>query len=488
MPLSPAPLLPGTSPIPTPGRRPPDRRALRLGALTALPVLVLALVVGKFALPYALFLAPGLQAQAGGGDSGSGVGDFQGFQFVWTRHHTGGGYTSSASLDNLRSEQHDFHMNSVVIPVVADMPARSKSDIYWHSTDQQNVDTLPDGDYVKAIQDARQAGLVPILELELRQQDPVSPNQDPTYIGETWSSLHSGSSIGLGVIGTLERTWFNNYTAFAVHYAQMSAQYNLPYFIIGDQFTNLSYDTAETSKKGDPQGIDIPPGDSYQCSGRRECEWRHVIQAIRSPGYATLKDHKSQVGGKYTGKLIYAARWTSAPEGGATDPEFEHITWWDAVDYIGVDAYFALTQNQADVDVNVLQQAWQGVGQGLGPEKDIYSRLEKVSDTYHHPILFTAAGYNSSPGSNSASPGQAAFDDVEQLNDMQALLLTFRGTSWWAGVFWYADAPAAPRESQPNWQYSPLWAGNTLASSKKSGQWLATYYQPSPLLSALPSS
>src|SRR5215469_2757215 len=108
MPLSPAPLLPGTSPIPTPGRRPPDRRALRLGALAALPVLVLALVVGKFALPYALFLAPGLQAQAGGGDSGSGVGDFQGFQFVWTRHQTGGGYTTPASLDNLRPEQERY--------------------------------------------------------------------------------------------------------------------------------------------------------------------------------------------------------------------------------------------------------------------------------------------------------------------------------------------------------------------------------------------
>ncbi len=478
MPLSPAPLLPGTSPIPTPGRRPPDRRALWLGAVAAVPTLILALVVGQLALPYMLFLAPGLQAQAGGGVTGSGADNFQGFVFAWTRRQSGGGYNTPASLQNMQSEAHDFHMNTVIIPVVADMPQRSDSAIYWHATDKQDVNTLPDADYIQAIQDARKAGLTPILELQLQQEDSVSPNTDSTYIGETWASLHSTSSIGLGQIGTLERTWFNNYTAFAVYYAQMSAQYHLPFFIFGDQLTSVSYDTNETTKAADPKGIEIPPGESYSCSGRRDCEWRHVINALRSPGYATLMDHKSQVGGNYKGKLIYAARWTGAPEGGAGAPEFEHITWWDAVDYIGVDAYFALTDRQADVDVNVLEQAWQGVGQGLGGEQNIYARLEKVSDTYHRSIVFTAAGYNSSPGSNSSSPGQAARDDVEQLNDMQALLFTFRGTSWWAGVFWSADAPAAPRESQPNWQYSSLWAGNTVASSKKAGQWLATYYQP----------
>jgi hypothetical protein len=483
MPLSPAPLLPGTSPVPAPGRRPPDRRALRLGALFALPTLALALVVGQLALPYVLFLAPGLQAQAGGGGTGTGAGNFQGFVFSWSRRQTGGGYNTPASLQNMRSEVHDFHMNTVIIPVIADMPERSNSAILWHSTDNGNRDTLPDGDYIKAIQDARSAGLVPILELQLRQQDPASPNEDPTYIGGTWSSLHSSTAIGLGQIGTLERNWFNNYTAFAVHYAQMSAQYNLPYFIIGDQLTNVTYDTSETSKKNDPRGIDVPPGDSYQCSARRDCEWRHVIQAIHSPGYASLRDHKSQTGGGYSGKLIYAARWTGAPYGGASDPEFEQITWWDAVDYIGVDAYFPLTQTSADVDVNVLEQAWQGAGPGLGlpqGQQNIYARLEKVSDTYNHPILFTAAGYNSSPGSNSASPGPASNDEVEQLNDMQALLFTFRGTSWWAGVFWSADEPMTPREQQPNWQVNSSWAGNTPATSKRAGQWLSTYYQQSP--------
>src|SRR5260221_9462939 len=81
MPLAPAPLLPGTSPLPIPGRRPPDRRAQRLGALAALPTLLVALLAGQFILPHIVFIAPGLQAQASGGCHRSGAGALQGVVF-----------------------------------------------------------------------------------------------------------------------------------------------------------------------------------------------------------------------------------------------------------------------------------------------------------------------------------------------------------------------------------------------------------------------
>ncbi|HEV2458974.1 MAG TPA: hypothetical protein VGS80_11490, partial [Ktedonobacterales bacterium] len=78
MPLSPAPILPGTSPLPEPGKQPPNARARWLGALVALPVLVAALVVGQVLLPNILFLMPGLQAQAGASTPGQGGTAFQG--------------------------------------------------------------------------------------------------------------------------------------------------------------------------------------------------------------------------------------------------------------------------------------------------------------------------------------------------------------------------------------------------------------------------
>src|SRR5262245_39894797 len=132
MPLSPSPLLPGTSPLPVPGRRPPDRRALRLGAFVALPMLLVSLVAGQFLLPRRLFIAPGFQASAGAGSPVSAGGlAFQGFVYPWTRRMSGGGYNTPASLKNMQSQANTFHMNAVIIPVVGDMANRSDSPINW---------------------------------------------------------------------------------------------------------------------------------------------------------------------------------------------------------------------------------------------------------------------------------------------------------------------------------------------------------------------
>ena len=497
MPFVPAPTSLGTSPLPTPGEQPPTARAVRFGVMAALSILVVALAIGQLFLNNILFLTPGLQAQAGGAVAGQGGATFQGFVFGWTRRDTGGGYQTAASLGNMKSQANLFHMNAVIIKVVADMPARSESDIFWHSTDKNNLDTLPDADYLRAIQDARKAGLVPILELEVRQQDTVLSRGDesPSLVGATWSSLHSNQVVGLengstGVIGTLEKTWFDNYTAFAVHFAQISQSLHLPYFIFGDGLTNVSYDTSATSAQADPGGIDRSvPGDvpcPKTASGRRECEWRHVIQALRNSKYALLMNHaQTEQGGGYTGKLIYAASWSGASDGGATKPEFEQISWWDAVSYIGLNAGFPITQNQSDAPVNVLDDGWHGRGTGLAGQGDIFSRLETVAEKYRKQIVFTAAGYSSAPGANSAAfttgNVSAVEDDFEQLNDMQALLTTFTGTAWWAGVFWTGDEPVAPRTKQPNWNISTNWAGDNLANSKASGKWLATFYQNAPI-------
>ena len=99
MPLSPTPLLPGTSPIPTPGRRPPGRRALGMGALVAIPLLVALLAGGQFLLPHILFLTPGLLAQTGNSQQGQQTSSapFQGFTMTWLRRQTGGGYNTPAS-------------------------------------------------------------------------------------------------------------------------------------------------------------------------------------------------------------------------------------------------------------------------------------------------------------------------------------------------------------------------------------------------------
>src|SRR2546421_6193042 len=129
MPRSPALLLPGLSPLPIPGREPPSPRAVRLGALVAIVTLVVALVAGQFALPYMLFLAPGLGAKAYAGGGVQNDTSFQGFVFDWDRYtaeHGGiqGGYNTPDSLKNMSSQAKDFHMNAVIIPIYMDMADR----------------------------------------------------------------------------------------------------------------------------------------------------------------------------------------------------------------------------------------------------------------------------------------------------------------------------------------------------------------------------
>lgn len=500
MPLSPSPLMPGHSPLPNLGERPASRRALRTGAVVALLTLVVALVPGQMVLPQLVFLAPGLLAKAvtSQGDA-NGLASFQGFEYLWTRHTGGnGGYSTPASLQNMQSEARDFHMNTVVIPVIADMPERNASDLYWQVNQKGDLDTLPELDYLKAIDDARAAGLEPILELQVRQQDPVSLlSQEPKFIGENWYGLGSQSSLFIHgrstSVGTLEHTWVDNYTAFAVHFAQLAQQKHVRYFIIGNGLSNLTVDGPSTTATADPKGIAPVKGDTFdasKCSGRHECEWRHIIHAIQSLTYSTYIGGHPLTGASYTGKLIYAASFAPGDAVGGSQGEFEGIQWWDAVDAIGVDAYFPLTKS-ADLQTSTLVDAWHGKGSGLAGQGDIFGRLQKVADTFAKEVLFTGAGYESVPGSN-LSPGRTAenaYDPNEQLTDMQAVLDTFAGTPWWVGVIWYYDQPVAPRSAQSDpvqWQFGPQWAGDSLGGSKStdsklSGVWLAQYYHTVPV-------
>lgn len=501
MPLSPAPLLPGQSPLSAPGERPADRRALRMGALVGLFTLALALVPGQLLLPRLLYLTPGLLARAevGGQGGQSSAGSFQGFAFMWTARSSGaGGYTTPASAKNMRSEAHDFHMNTVVIPVVADMPYRSESTLYWQAGGKyQYTDTLPDADYVQAIADARAAGLMPILELEVRQQDTYNaPYEYPYFIGHDWYDEAAGQDIttatgNTATVGQLEWGWVDNYTAFAVHFAALAQTQHMPYLIVGDDLADMTVDGSASTKQGDPHGVahSKAVGDTFTCSGRHECEWRHIVAAVRGRAYANYLSRGAKAGGNYQGKVIYAAsgltgdQYKSSPQG-----EFELIKWWNAVDAIGVDAYFPLTQNSADPSVGTLINAWHGQGAGLGGQGNIYARLQAVQDQYQKPVVFTAAGYESTQGSN-ASPGRTealSYDPDEQKNDMMALLQTFSGTSWWDGVIWWADEPLSPRSAQPNWQRGTLWAGDNLhgtkpTDAKSAGLWLSTYYHSAPV-------
>lgn len=485
------PILPNPSPTAQHLIPPPSRPRGRLSGLMNAAIAVLALVLifflGTGWIANASFFLSTRQIQAGVGAPGAAT-DFQGFIDLWMRKWGAHQYTTPDSKKILVSEYNDYHMNAVAIQITADQGLPYDTSLSYNSTDQGNVDSLPDSDIIQAITHAQAAGLTPILDLNvLLTNNPTNVNS-PTQIGSLWYDVPGQDSILGAETATAEHQWIDSYTAYAVHYAQMSQQYHLPYFIFGNDLLNITTDTSSTGQG--TNGATPAPGETFKCSGRRDCEWRHVINAIKSASYNDYQG-KKQTGGAYQGKLIYGASWGGDPDGKAP-PEFEHITWWDAVDFIGVDAGFPLTSNVADVPVPTLVDAWHGKKDDvtLAGQGDIVGRLGGVHDKYQKPILFTSAGYESVLGSNNApeqtvSPNR---DDIEQANDMEALLKAFpqQVYPWFSGVIWSFDEPKWPRSSVTGWATSTEWAGDTVNGNgpndaKLGGKFLASYYQERPI-------
>jgi hypothetical protein len=172
--------------------------------------------------------------------------------------------------------------------------------------------------------------------------------------------------------------WFASYTLFIQHYAQLAQQLGVEYFVVGTEL----------------QG-------TYQ----RDAQWRQVIQSVRQ---------------LYRGPLTYAA---------TPGDEVTKITWWDALDAIGVDAYYSLTQSYHPT-VTELVNAWQPIIVLLG----------EVSGRWNRPVIFTEIGYQSLAGTNqmTSKVDTSTLDLQEQANCYQAVFEALKGKSWWRGVFWWA--------------------------------------------------
>ncbi|MCH3880915.1 glycoside hydrolase [Tenacibaculum sp. K20-16] len=120
----------------------------------------------------------------------------------------------------------------------------------------------------------------------------------------------------------------------------------------------------------------------------------------------------------YKGKLTYAANWD----------EFKRITFWGELDFIGVDAYFPLTDKKSPTIAD-FELGWK-------PHKE---EIIKIHKQFNKPILFTEFGYRSTDYT-----GKEPWDSsriVEninleaQKNGLQAIHNQFWKEDWFAGGF-----------------------------------------------------
>ena len=192
------------------------------------------------------------------------------------------------------------------------------------------------------------------------------------------------------------QTWFTSYRAFINHYADLAQANRLEQFAVGTELVGTS---------------------------GRESDWRNVIGDVRS---------------RFSGPITYASNHSG---------EETSIHWWDAVDYIGVDAYYPLT-NKNNPTLDELKAAWAIPA----------LTLENLSKQYNRPIIFTEIGYRSVDGSNQ-QPWEwlsgGTLDLQEQADCYRAALETFWTKTWFKGIYWWYWSTDANQGGPTDTDYTP---------------------------------
>jgi len=161
-------------------------------------------------------------------------------------------------------------------------------------------------------------------------------------------------------------------------------------------------------------------------STKREAFWRKLIKDIRKI---------------YSGKLTYAANWD----------EYKVLPFWDELDYIGIDAYFPLSDAKTPT-VTELKTAWQAP----------VAEIERVQSKFNKPIIFTEYGYMSIDGCAGKAweiePKVHAtpINEQAQANAVQALHEVFSKKDYWCGGFiwkWFPEMQG--HEGYPAKDYTP---------------------------------
>ncbi len=173
------------------------------------------------------------------------------------------------------------------------------------------------------------------------------------------------------------QTFEKAYSKFILEYATLAETLQVPIFCIGTELENF---------------IEYRPE-----------FWSELILKIK---------------GVYKGKLTYAANWD----------EFGRTPFWSELDYIGIDAYFPVSDKKTPTVEDCLE-GWEQHKAGV----------KNVSKKYDKPILFTEFGYRSvdysgrAPWVSDRTMTKVNLD--AQKYAMSALFETFWDEPWFAGGF-----------------------------------------------------
>jgi len=173
--------------------------------------------------------------------------------------------------------------------------------------------------------------------------------------------------------------WFASYRTFINHYVALAQAQGVEQFAVGVEL---------------------------RATEAQEAHWRTTVAGVRA---------------RFDGPITYAANHGD---------DVTSLTWWDAVDFIGVDAYYPLSATD-DPTPAQLTAAW----------SPIVATLDNLAEKWQKPFLFTEIGYRSIDGAN-RHPWDwqidGAVDLAEQAELYEAALAAVYDQPWFAGVYWWS--------------------------------------------------
>jgi hypothetical protein len=180
-------------------------------------------------------------------------------------------------------------------------------------------------------------------------------------------------------------TFWNGYRAMVLHYADLAQRGQASMLVLGTEMRTLSWDQAR---------------------------WRPLIADVRT---------------RFHGALTYGANYD----------EFLRVPFWDALDYIGIDAYFPLADSANPAPTAAeLAAAWQSRGY-LAAIGDLSRRTGKK-------VLFTELGYRATR-TTAARPSAWNVVDLTdthaQAQAYEAFYDSVAPQPWMAGVYWWEVNP-----------------------------------------------
>ena len=189
-----------------------------------------------------------------------------------------------------------------------------------------------------------------------------------------------------------------NYEEFILLYANMAAEENAEVLCLGTEL--------------------------YEFANARSEFWKQLITKVRTV---------------YNGKITYAENWDKV----------DKVTFWDRLDFIGVDAYFPLSEGKSP-NVQELRASWE-------PHK---FQLRELSNKFDRKVLFTEYGYRNTDYATrkpwDSSREETSVNNELQSNALMALYQEFWREDWFSGGFlwkWFHDHEQAG--GMENNQFTP---------------------------------